>query len=223
MIRPLIVMTRSNEKDPTKDPRLEVAVDSFVNYLQTYRTDKPRDSKHGKMGPVGKLLSRMRSGKMGEQVLGEAIRIHEMTAKPFGNQKKASTTPEQFSALERGVTILTEVLSDQNISLSDHKRILDAVGAMIYYRLEKASKDVFYAGQERFRTFLEHKYQSLEGLRAAWDDPKVEWNRIPYPSLKFDKNKNDRAYEDIVEYLGQTNELEVSDSIEEDVEDEYAE
>ena len=202
MIRPLLVVKRSNDIDPLKNPLVEEAVASFVSYLRSYRTDKPQDSKHGKMGPVGKLLSRMRSGKMGEQVLGEAVRIHEMTAKPAPNRKNAAITAEQLNALSTGVKNLTSLLSDPSLSLSEHKRVLDAVGAMIYYRLEKASKDFLAAGQEKFRLFLQAKYLTVEQLRDAWDDPKMEWTRVPYPSPK---NKNERVCADVKEYLSQTN------------------
>ena len=202
MIRPLLVVKRSNDIDPLKNPLVEEAVAAFVSYLRTYYTEKSKDSKHGKMGPVGKLLSRMRSGKMGEQVLGEAVRIHEMTAKPAPNQKNASITTEQLNALSTGVMNLTSLLSDPSLSLSEHKRVLDAVGAMIYFRLEKANKDFLAAGQEKFRSFLQAKYSTVEQLRIEWDDPKMDWTRVPFPSLK---NKNERVCADVKEYLSQTN------------------
>ncbi|ARU61525.1 hypothetical protein CBW65_11275 [Tumebacillus avium] len=214
MIRALIVVKRKQGSDPTKDARLQEAAEAFARYLHSFRTEKSKESKHGKMGPIGKLLSRMRSGKRGDQVLGEAIRIHEMTAKPFEGQKSTSITVEQFNSLKEGVFKLTEVLDDPNTSPADHKRILETVDAVIYFRLEKARKENLVKGLERFRAYLQTKYDTPEELAEAWDDTSVTWEKIPFPTSKYDKNPKIKA--EIAEYLAKLKEVLLEEDMDEE-------
>lgn len=200
MIRPLLVVTKSKssyEKEKDFKSRLEQIAEDFVRYLDTYRSDKGRDSKHGKMGPVGKVLSRMRSGKVGKEVLGEAVRIHEMTSARYKDNKQSKLSPEGLKALEKAVHSLTDILG--NTSLSERNRIIAAVDAIVYYLLERNRVTRLQAWHERFRNHVKGKYGDLEALRKAWGDPLLTWDEIPFP-YKSTTNANVKV--DVDEFYG---------------------
>lgn len=207
MFRPLVVTGQKNYKYNWKTD-VEVIAAEFVNYLDTYRPASRTSSKHSRMGPVGKALSKIRAGKGGDALFGEVLRIHEMTSERRKDGEIFGITPEGLAALEKAVTKLTELLEDPKIPLSLHNRIIADVDAAVYYQLEVRHQERIKHNIDQFKQFLINKYHTPEMVLKSWDDPSIIWGKIPYPSAKY--NRNPKVAADIQEYLNSTQK--VSDS-----------
>jgi hypothetical protein len=197
---PLVVKKPSLEEVAKNKQKLKEIAENFALYLSFYRSE--RDSKHSKMGPVGKILSRMRTGKRSEAMMGEAIRIHEMDAKK-NNRPYSEMSAEQYNALKSAIFDLSIELD--NVTAAAHSRVISLVDAMVYFFLEKRRKDFFFAGIEKFGAFLQTKYGSLDALAEAWKEPVIDWDTVPFPTKKLDKFKNIAIRNDVEAYLEQVN------------------
>jgi len=92
MGRPIFYMSEAERPidDKLVTEKIEEAINHFADYLETYspkgfdRTEKERQwpSKHTLMGPVGKILSVMLSGRLTarDALVGFAMNIHNLTS-----------------------------------------------------------------------------------------------------------------------------------------------
>jgi hypothetical protein len=190
--RSFVVVRREEVQGASFDERLRPIAESFALYLSLLRLGG-KGSKYSKMGPVGKILTRFRNGMRGNSVMGDAVRIHEMTMK--ANDLRVDITPEQLAALEQAVFGLSDLLTDERVSAADYGKIVASVDAMVYYYVEKRRKEFMTRTQAEFLEYLQTKYASVEELKEAWGDEELTWERVGYPSQK--RARNDQALADV--------------------------
>ncbi len=101
MSRPLVVMREKGKAPSMGEIREEIAeiVKVLAKYLEYYRPRQPGYSKHAIMGPVGKLLGVLESGKLYDKdaVVGYVISVHRNTA------ATDYVPPEAIKTLEEAV------------------------------------------------------------------------------------------------------------------------
>jgi hypothetical protein len=124
------------------------------------------------MGPVGKILSEVKSGRRDPASLkGYALRVHEAT------QKRPS--PAALEALEEGIDLLVQVLAHAPITA--HDRILDRLDYGLYYELRKQELESREARRQAWVEYLRKKYGNARGLSEAWGNPVEDFDEVYLP------------------------------------------
>lgn len=166
-------------------PQIDAAKNAFADYTQTAAPRKSTKSKHGLMGPVGKVLSEIKSGRRDPGYLkGYVVRIHEMQSKKGGPTTVAS---EQ---LERGIDTTVKLLSETPITF--HDEILDRLDYGLYFELRKRESASKEARTQMWRAHLRAKYGTAEQLAAAWDEPSISFDELYLPK-KAEASSRKRA------------------------------
>jgi len=156
--------------------------EAFVRYLDEVPRKSTR-SKHGLMGPVGKILSEVKSGRRDPASLkGYAIRVHEATGK--------SPSPEALEALEQGIDRLVKLLADTPVTA--HDRILDRLDYGLYYDLRKKALASKEARRQAWVGFLRDKYGSEKKLSGAWGEEVIAFDDLYLPR-KAEGSKTKKA------------------------------
>jgi len=118
----------------TAQPAIDTARHAFADYLEQVPR-KSTKSKHGLMGPVGKILSEIKSGRRDpESLKGYAIRVQETSGR--------GPSAPSMENLENGIDTVVKLLN--NVPLPFHDRVLDRLDYGLYYELRKrqaASKE----------------------------------------------------------------------------------
>src|SRR4051812_33951358 len=118
----------------TAQPTIDAARHAFADYLEQVPR-KSTKSKHGLMGPVGKILSEIKSGRRDPASLkGYAIRVHETSGR--------GPSAASMGNLENGIDTVVKLLDD--VPLPFHDRVLDRLDYGLYYELRRrqaASKE----------------------------------------------------------------------------------
>jgi hypothetical protein len=141
-------------------PEIESVIVSFGRYLDSYRTKTTR-SKHGLLGPVGKVIQEIKSRKWQPEALaGYALNIHR------ANQGYIS--PEATEALVQAIKGLMALYDKVPTSFRD--RLLDQVDYGLYYVRRKKLSDYFEERNKAFCTFLAGRYPSVSELVTAWEE-----------------------------------------------------
>ncbi len=152
--------------------KVQPQIDDVTLALGRYLEGAPRKSdrsKHGLMGPVGKVLSEVKSGRRdGASLKGYAIRVHEAS--------RRSPSRAGLEALEQGIDQLTGLLAKAPITA--HDQILDRLDYGLYYQLRKQSLQQREELNTEFRRFIEDRYHTLEEVSRAWGEQISAWNRI---------------------------------------------
>jgi len=151
--------------------RLDEIRDNFSRYLQYYRAKSPA-SKHGLMGPVGKVLREAKSGRADPQYLkGYVLRVHETA------QKGAPPT-EAVSAVEKGIDGLTGLLRE--LPVAAHDKLIDRLDYGLYLALRKKFIGWIEERDNKYRSFLRDKYSELDVLNRAWKKDFKSWDLIRF-------------------------------------------
>jgi hypothetical protein len=109
-------------------PTIDAIRHAFVEYIAGVPRKSTR-SKHGLMGPVGKILNEIKSGRMDPASLkGYALRVHESSGK--------SPSAEAAAALEQGIDMLVELLGQ--VPTPYHDRLLDRLDYGLFFALRSA-------------------------------------------------------------------------------------
>lgn len=196
MKRPLFV-TKYRENRESKSRDIEIIAEHFSAYLESYQPKSgSQESKHSRMGPVGKILSKLRSGKCGDGLKGDALRIHEMTAKPLPGTSKASISQSSFENLNLGIELITKQYFETPVAL--RSQLINEVDGMVFWKLEERRQDRIAAKKRRFTKFLQKKYKDIEELCGAWGQTGLSWDHIPSPNPGYLKNQ--QAIEDAKEF-----------------------
>lgn len=153
-------------------PRIEAIRDSLVSYLASYPVKTSR-TKHGLMGPVGKILQEVKGGKWdAESLTGYALNIHMMHPDVRG------ISDEARAALERGVRELVSLMRDPGVPITYHDQVLDRIDYGIYFLLRKEEILRKEEVRKKFVEFLRRKYGSVEAFRKSWADPNADFEDV---------------------------------------------
>lgn len=152
-------------------PRIDATREAFVQYLKEAPRKSSR-SKHGLMGPVGKILSEVKSGRHDPYSLkGYAIRVHEA-----GNKQPTQTS---LKALEMGVDYLVSLLAA--IPVTAHDQILDRLNYGLYYDLRKEALAAKEVRRQEWIDFIRNKYGNESALSEAWGEETVNFDELYLP------------------------------------------
>lgn len=139
-------------------PQIDKAREAFVRYLADVRR-KSTGSKHGLMGPVGKILREVKSGRSDPPSLkGYAVRVHEATG--------SRPSPAGVEGLESAIDCLTKLLAGAPVTA--HDRILDRLDYGLYFDLRKTAIESKEARRQEWIQFLRKQYGDPGALSAAW-------------------------------------------------------
>jgi len=176
---------------------IEEIRDTFDMYLETY-PEKTAKSKHGLMGPVGKLLQKVKNEKWDTPSLtGYALNIH------MANPKTKTISNESRALLEKGIDKLLTLLS--NVPITSQDKVLERIDYGLYYQRRKK----WIMGREERRgklvEFLRNKYKTANAIAEAWKE-KIEkigenFEKIWIPKKdEFDKFKGQKKL-DFIEFF----------------------
>lgn len=156
---PIAVQIKPFDVDKVQ-AQIDAIRDSFCRYLAQVRGKSTR-SKHGLMGPVGKILSEVKSGRRDPSSLkGFAVRVHEATGR--------SPSPGALEALEQGIDRLVATLSEA--PLTAHDALLDRLDYGLYFDLRKKALESKEARRQVWIAFARDKYGDEGKLSAAWGE-----------------------------------------------------
>lgn len=109
MSRPIFKLeTKEKQRDKQSIETLKAeTIDNLAGYLEHFTPKTPGFTKHSIMGPVGKLISKVTSGRMKDKdaLLGFVINVHRNTADP----KSKRLSEEARNHLETGVEKMLEL------------------------------------------------------------------------------------------------------------------
>jgi hypothetical protein len=151
-------------------PQLDATREAFARYLKEVRQKSSR-SKHGLMGPVGKILSEVKSGRRDPASLkGYAVRVHEATG--------GYPSPASLEALENGIDSLVKLLDAAPVTV--HDRLLDRLDYGLYFDLRKRFLSWIEDRDRDFRSWLQKRYTSLDLLNQQWGKQIDDWSHVRY-------------------------------------------
>ncbi len=173
-------------------PKIDRVREAFDRYLDHYRAGDTR-SKHGLMGPVGKILRELKSGRRDpESLKGYAIRVHE------ANQQY----PDQaaITALEEGIDKVVALLNTVPATAVDV--VVDRLDYGLYFTRRKRTLEKREALNRQFRDFLRSRYQTLAELGGAWLEDIRDWERVYVfgPGTKTYRNANESKRNDMAAF-----------------------
>lgn len=180
---------------------IEEIKDAFDQYLDNYPAKSSR-SKHGIMGPVGKILQEIKKGNWdAEGLSGYAINVH------LHNPKTKGWISENARGyLEEGIEKLLALIRREPVTAQD--RILELVDYGLYYRRRKKGIAWLEAVKKEWAEFLKTKYVTSEDLFKAWGEkPKKGqqgFESIGYPGKTTYENAKGQKKKDMGEFIKQT-------------------
>lgn len=166
----------------TVQSQLDVIRGAFARYLDEVPRKSTR-SKHGLMGPVGKILGEVKSGRRDPASLkGYAIRVHELTGR--------SPSPAGLEALEQAIDHLVKLLATTPVTA--HDRLLDRLDYGLYYDLRKKALESKEARRQAWIGFLCGKYGNEGKLSEAWGEDVQSFDDLYLPR-KAEGSKGKKA------------------------------
>lgn len=178
-------------------PKIDEIRDAFDRYLDTYPVKTSR-TKHGLMGPVGKILQEVKGEKWDTTSLtGYALNVH------LSNPKVKGIGDDARSALEEGVTKLINLM--KNIPVTAHDRVLDRIDYGLYYLRRKKGLAWLESVRSEWVGFLRKRYKNGEKLSEAWKE-KIEkigkdFELIGYPSKNAFTEAKGQKRKDMEEFI----------------------
>ena len=178
-------------------PRIDEIRLAFDNYLDTYPVKTAR-SKHGLMGPVGKILQEVKGGKWDATSLsGYALNIH------LSNPRVKGISDAARSALDEGVTKLIDLLKSAPVTA--HDRILDRIDYGLYYLRRKKGLAWLESVRKDWAAFLRNRYGDGLSAAEAWKEKPgsigKDFEYLPYPGKQaFNKAKGQKR-KDMEEFI----------------------
>jgi predicted RNA-binding protein with RPS1 domain len=177
--------------------RIEKIRAAFDRYLDSYPV-KTAKSKHGIMGPVGKILQDIKRGKWDAPSLsGYALNIH------LNNPKVKGMNDLARSALEEGITELLSLLKTVPVTAQD--KVLELVDYGLYYERRKKSMIHFEKVKKDWVNFLSEKYQAGQEVAVAWEE-KIQnigenFEKITYPSKRIFSESQGQKRIDLEQFI----------------------
>lgn len=181
-MRRIPISVRSEPFDVEKaQPAIDVARHAFADYLDQVPR-KSIKSKYGLMGPVGKILSEIKSGRRDASSLkGYAVRVHE------ASDRGRSPSAIAMQKLENGIDTLTNLLNDAPVTF--HDRIIDRLDYGLYYELRKRQAASKEALRQAWIEHIRRKYGTIDALALAWNEAIASFEGLYLPR----KNEGSRA------------------------------
>lgn len=180
-----LVRTRASDFS-SKKADIDDAARALADYLAHVPGERGK-TKHATMGPVGKILKRVVDGNVSDLV-GYAVHVQEMAG-----DRAREIRPDGFEALQRGVTLLTNLVKD-DADPTVRARIIERVDYATFYFRKRAILKRFETVQTLFNEFAARKYGSLEASLSKWADAlrgqNIPKGRLPYPTKKRGEAKN---------------------------------
>ena len=165
---PIAVQVKSYDIEKAQ-PQIDDVRDAFSRYLAGYYAKAP--TKHGLMGPVGKILSEVKSGRRDPSSLkGYALRVHEASG--------TGPSRDSMRALEDGIDHLVGLLSETPVTV--HERILDRLDYGLYFELRKKFLDWLDQRDRDYRVWLQQQYPDMKVVNAKWQTEFKAWEEIRY-------------------------------------------
>jgi hypothetical protein len=151
------------EEKPGLDPEeirkqiLDI-VDHFDVYLDAFPGAKAGRSKHAVMGPVAKVLDRLRHGRGDvEDTVGYALRVHE------GNPRAAGfISPDALGHLKDGTAKLRVLLGA--VPAGTVARTVERIDYAVYFRRREKSVAFMHEMSEKFSSYVDED----PGRRQKW-------------------------------------------------------
>lgn len=141
--------------------RIDAVRAAFARYLEEAKL-RSSGSMHGLMGPVGKVLSEVKSGRRDAASLkGYAVRVHETVRR---NPSQAA-----LQALEQGIDGLVKLLDD-DAPVTAHDRVLDRLKYGLFYDLRKKALESRERRRQTWIGFLREEYKTAGRLSEAWGE-----------------------------------------------------
>jgi hypothetical protein len=154
-------------------PAIDAARHALADYLE-HAPRKSTRSKHGLMGPIGKILSEIKSGRRDPASLkGYAVRVHEAAGRTL--------QLAGMDALGRGIDAVVKLLGDAPVAF--HDRILDRLDYGLYYDLRARQLESKEVRRQLWIAYLRTKYSDEEGLARAWDEAGIGFEELYLPRL----------------------------------------
>ncbi len=166
-------------------PLIGTSIEAFSRYLSEFHkaARKSTRSKHGLMGPVGKILGEAKSGRCDPASLkGYAIRVHEATGR--------SPSHAGLEALEHGINDLVKLLAETPIT--EHDRLLDRLDYGLYFDLRKMEIEAKEARRQAWITSLRDKYENETKVSEAWEEEVSKFDELYLPR-KAEGSKTKKA------------------------------
>ena len=172
----------------------------FDSYLDSYPVKSSR-SKHSLMGPVGKVLQEVRSGKWdAESVAGFALNIHLSNPRA-----KGFISAEARVALREGIEDLIGLLG--RIPVTARDRVVDRVDYGLYFVRRAKGLQWLEEIRQAYIGFLREKYRRPEQLAAAWGGKAAgygpDFSHVGYPSRRAFEDAKGKQKADMAEFAEQ--------------------
>jgi hypothetical protein len=165
MRRPIVVQVEPFDDQKLRSDVVQIRAD-FARYLSGVPR-KSKESKHGLMGPVGKLLSKIKTGmKDPDQLKGYILNVDRAVRTSLRIAKKLS--PEGMGALERGINSTCELLKKAPPTV--HDVLIDQLDYGLYFDLRKAETVAKEVRRQAWIGFVRDKYGSETRLSEAWGE-----------------------------------------------------
>lgn len=187
-------------------PQIDAVREAFAQYLDKVSSKSTR-SKHGLMGPIGKILSEVKSGRRDPASLkGYAIRVHEATG--------GYPSPAGLKALEQGIDALVVLLNEAPVTV--HDRLLDRLDYGLYFDLRKKFLNWIEERDQDFRSWLQRRHSSLEALKQNWGKQIEGWEQIRYGGTSSQTYKKASAaqrndMEEFAQFMKEVGKAEIAD------------
>lgn len=174
--------------------------EAFDRYLDSYPVKTSR-SKHGIMGPVGRILQEVKRGKWDvEGLCGYALNIHQNNPRT-----KGWLSNDARSALVEGIEKLLHLINSQPVTA--HDRILELVDYGLYYRRRKKIFVRWETVKKEWIDFLKLKYGTYENLAKAWGEKlkkdSQDFESVGYPSKRKFAGAKGQKRVDMDEFIRQ--------------------
>lgn len=180
------------------EPQIDAAVKAFAEYVGHVPRSKNTRSKYGLLGPAGKAITELKSGRYHrDSLIGYTLSTQE---NPRPGQFVADIRLDAVNALEKAVDQILDVLRSSPEPY--HATILDRLHYGLFYRLRLAQLESKEAARHGWIRFLENKYASAEAISEAWSRSVTDLRALSLPTKQAPKGSRRSAAEqaDIEEF-----------------------